>query len=72
MRVLGCLVIASFGVWAQAPRQPIKPVPPAGVEVPQADRTELEAGLRRLQASTEKLKGNALAADVLIYQEAVR
>jgi dienelactone hydrolase len=58
-------------VWAQAQR-PIKPIPPVGVEVPAADRADLEAGLARLKAATEKLKGNALLPDVLIYQEAVR
>jgi dienelactone hydrolase len=42
------------------------------VEVPAADRTDLEAGLARLKAATAKLKGNALLPDVLIYQEAVR
>jgi dienelactone hydrolase len=50
----------------------VKPVPPPGVEVPANDRAELEAGLARLKAATEKLKGNALLPDVLIYQEAVR
>jgi dienelactone hydrolase len=42
------------------------------VEVPANDRAELEAGLARLKAATERLKGNALLPDVLIYQEAVR
>jgi dienelactone hydrolase len=42
------------------------------MEVPANDRAELEAGLARLKAATERLKGNALLPDVLIYQEAVR
>jgi dienelactone hydrolase len=72
MRALCCLAISTLALWAQAPRQPIKPIPPVGVEVPPADRADLEAGLARLKAATEKLKGNALLPDVLIYQEAVR
>src|SRR5262245_27547132 len=57
---------------AQQPVPPVKPVPPAGVEVPAADRAELEAGLKRLRAAADKIKAHPLAPDVLIYQEAVR
>jgi hypothetical protein len=59
--------VAAFG---QAAR-PVKLVPPAGVEIPAADRAELQAGLDRLRAATGKLKGNPLLPDVLIYQEAL-
>src|SRR5215216_511358 len=69
---LACCLIFSCLLWAQAPRQAVRPVPPPGVEVPANDRADLEAGLARLKAATEKLKGNALLPDVLIYQEAVR
>ncbi len=50
----------------------IKPVPAIGIEVPAADRAELESGLARLTAATAKLKKSPLLPDVLIYQEAVR
>src|SRR5258708_38027566 len=50
----------------------IKRIPADGVEVPAADRAELESGLARLQASAARLKGNPLLPDVLIYSEAVR
>ena len=50
----------------------IKPVPAAGIEVPPADRAELESGLARLRAATANLKKSPLLPDVLIYQEAVR
>jgi hypothetical protein len=50
----------------------VKPVPAPGIEVPTADRSELEAGLARLRAATAKLTKTPLLADVLIYQEAVR
>ena len=50
----------------------LKPVPPAGIDVPVADRADLEAGLARLRASAAKLQGNPLVTDVLIYREAVR
>jgi dienelactone hydrolase len=51
-----------------APRYP----PAPGVAVPEADRAELEAGLKTLQASIEKLKANPLVVDIQIYSEAVR
>jgi hypothetical protein len=50
----------------------IKPVPAVGIEVPAADRAELEAGLAHLRASIDKLKSGPLLPDVLIYHEAVR
>ncbi|MBI3210801.1 MAG: hypothetical protein HYZ37_18105, partial [Candidatus Solibacter usitatus] len=49
-----------------------KPIPPPGVAVPDKDRAELEAGLARLSASIEKIKTHALAADVIIFRDAVR
>src|SRR4051812_49062742 len=72
MRATCCLLIFSFFAFGQAPRNATKPVPPPGVEVPAADRAELEAGLERLKAQTNPLRGNPLLPDVLIYQEAVR
>lgn len=71
MNRLCCLFCVSLAAFAQ-PARPVKAVPPAGVEVPAADRTELQAGLDRLRAATDKLKANPLLPDVLIYQEAVR
>jgi hypothetical protein len=50
----------------------VRPVPPPGIEVPAADRAELQAGLDHLRAATAKLHGNPLLPDVLIFQEAVR
>ncbi|QOY87886.1 prolyl oligopeptidase family serine peptidase [Paludibaculum fermentans] len=52
--------------------EPVRPVPPPGVDVPAADRKDLEAGLQRLHSSLEKLKGNPLLPDVQIYHEAAR
>src|SRR4051794_18823405 len=72
MRAICCLLVFSLGALSQPARSPVKPVPPPGVEVPAADRTELESGLQRLQTMTGHLKGNPLLPDVLIYQEAVR
>jgi hypothetical protein len=64
-----CLFLLAM---AAMPQQAIKPVPPLGIEVAAADRTELESGLARLRAAVDKLRGNPLLPDVLIYQEAVR
>jgi dienelactone hydrolase len=82
MKILGSLVLLTALALAQQPSRPsqnpaqnpgeVKPIPPAGVEVPAGDRTELENGLRRLKAAMEKLKDNPLLPDVMIYHEAVR
>src|SRR6476620_4126720 len=73
MKMLLCCFLFA-GLAAAQPKTPAaaKPVPPPGIDVPGADRKELEAGLERLRAATDKLKGHPLVADVLIYQEAVR
>jgi hypothetical protein len=71
MRKLCYLFCAVQLATAQQAR-PVKPVPPAGVEIPAADRADLQSGLDRLRAATDKLKGNPLLPDVLIYQEAIR
>ena len=67
MKALAWLVLAA-AAWAQAP----KPLPPAGIEIPAADRAELQAGLDRLHGAIASLHGNPLLPDVLIYQKAVR
>ena len=77
MKRLCCLLsfaVAGFSQQpaAQTPRPAPKTVFTGGIEIPAADRVELQAGLNRLRAATEKLKGNPLLPDVLIYQEAVR
>jgi hypothetical protein len=65
------LAVMCFAVTALA--QPaIKSVPPAGIEISAADRSELQASLDHLRAATAKLHANPLLPDVLIYQEAVR
>jgi predicted peptidase len=64
-----------FAVAALA-QPPIKPIPAAGIDVPAADRAELQAGLTHLRASIDNLKNDKLKSpllpDVLIYHEAVR
>ena len=67
MKALAWLVLAA-AAWAQAP----KPLPPAGIEIPAADRVELQAGLDRLHGAIASLHGNPLVPDVLIYEKAVR
>ena len=57
---------------AAVAQPPVKPVPAAGIEVPAADRAELQAGLAHLQTSIARLKPGPLLPDVLIYSEAVR
>ena len=78
MKILSSLILLTSIAMAQQPAQQppqrpaMRPIPPAGVEVPAADRTELEDGLRRLNAAMEKLKDHPLLPDVMIYHEAVR
>ena len=68
MKILFCVLLGA----ALCAAQPVKPVPPPGIEVSAQDRTELQAGLDHLRAEIEKLHGNPLLPDVLIYSEAVR
>ena len=49
-----------------------RPVPPPGISIAPEQRAELEAGLRNLSAKMERLRGNPLLPDVLIFPEAVR
>jgi len=73
MRILVCILLSAAAAAAQQPAAPaIRPIPPPGVEVPAQDREELEAGLRRLRASIDKLGAHPLIPDVRIYHEAVR
>ena len=69
MRRLSGVLLLAVAALAQPP---IKPVPAIGIEVPAADRAELQAGLAHLRASIDKLKTGPLLPDVLIYHEAVR
>jgi hypothetical protein len=68
LRITGFLVL-SISALAQPA---VRPVPPPGIEVPAADRVELQSGLDHLRAATARLRGNPLLPDVLIFQEAVR
>jgi hypothetical protein len=73
MRTLSSfLIVLSLASAQSRTNRPTPPVPAPGIEVPAADRAELEAGLKRLQVATEKIRKHPLAADVQIYQEAVR
>jgi hypothetical protein len=75
--ILSGLVLAAFadGPADNIPSK-VRPVPPPGIAVPDADRAALEQGLAELDRAIEGLRGNARAAaslpDVLIDQKAVR
>src|SRR5438270_3241 len=71
MRLLALLLLISLGTFAET-TPPIRPVPPPGITVPEADRKELESGLKRLHDTIAKLHGNPLLPDVEIFHEAVR
>jgi dienelactone hydrolase len=51
----------------------VRPIPPPGVAVPDADRAELEAGIKELGAAIDGLKATPdQKADVEIFHKAVR
>jgi dienelactone hydrolase len=74
IKYLFCLLVLTTAALAQqsAQRPQMRPIPPAGIEVPAAERGELEAGLQQLRATLDKLRDNPLLPDVMIYHEAVR
>lgn len=54
----------------------VRPIPPAGIEVPEDEREDLEDGLKKLKAAIDELKQKKdartqeLLPDVLIYHKA--
>ena len=50
----------------------VKKIPADGIAVPEADRAELDAGLKHLYASIARLKPGPLVPDVMVFAEAVR
>src|SRR5580765_55534 len=69
MKRLPVILLCAAAIFAQPA---IKPIPAPGIEVPAAERNELQAGLAHLRISIDKLKPGPLVADVLIFHEAVR
>jgi predicted esterase len=69
MRLCAIVLLTASAALAQPP---IKRIPADGIAVPDADRAELASGLARLRAAAQKLAGNPLLPDVLIFSEAVR
>ena len=67
MRPLSLIVLCVAAFAAE-----VRPVPPPGIDVPAADRADLESGLKRLSASIVKLQGVKLLPDVQIFRDAVR
>jgi hypothetical protein len=65
---LGCTAV----LIAQQAAPPLHLIPPAGVQVSDADQKSLHAGLTRLQARIDALKGNPRLPDVQIFEKAVR
>ena len=49
-----------------------RPIPPPGVEVPAQDKQALEAGLQRLGAAIQEIRGLDLYPDVEIFHRAVK
>jgi pimeloyl-ACP methyl ester carboxylesterase len=60
-------LVATAALFAQT-----KPVPPPGIHVPAADRTELQAEVAKLGESIHKLGSNKLVPDLAIFHNAVR
>src|SRR2546421_4308785 len=78
------LLFLALPVFADGPNDNIpdkvRPVPPPGIEVPAADRAELQAGIAELGADIDSLRDAlkakptplALLPDVQIYHNSVR
>src|SRR4029079_16305101 len=72
-------LVRADGTGDNLPNQ-VRRIPPAGVAVPAADRTELEDGVRQLGIAIEELRAGLKGApalldllpDVQIYHNAVR
>ena len=72
----GLSLVMAVAAVAQAPKPvALKRVPPAGVQIPEKDRRELEAGVTALAASIARLQGRpelaAALPDVQIFHKAV-
>ncbi len=78
MRFIILAMLCSF-TFAQPAPQPIKPLPPTGIEIPAADRAELQAGVATLGQEIEALRTDLkdkpklleLLPDVQIFYNAV-
>ncbi|WP_165074129.1 prolyl oligopeptidase family serine peptidase [Paludisphaera rhizosphaerae] len=73
------LILTGPPAWAQAPGEKLRPIPPPGVAIPDADRAALQAGADALAKKIDGLRGSlkdrpkllALLPDVQIFQIAV-
>ncbi len=77
MRTLATVALLLLAPDGERDNQPdnVRPIPPSGVAVPEADKGELEAGLKALAAEIAALAPTVkpdLRADVEIYHKAVR
>lgn len=70
MRILCLLLLLAADGERDNNQDNVRPIPPPGVAVPEADRAELEAGLKELAAAIDR--SHPLWPDVEIYHKAVR
>ena len=63
MKLPAILLLSALAITATAQQPPeIKRIPPPGIEVPAADRAEIETGLKQLAEKIKELKKNAALA----------
>lgn len=65
------LLVAGRGPISAAPPQLKRLLPPEGIELPAADRAELEAQLAAIEARLEMVRSHPLVADVEVLAKAV-
>jgi hypothetical protein len=72
MRSLDAVLLTATLAFAQQRPAQDRPIPPPGIEVPAQDRQAIEAGLARLGAAMQQIRGLDLAPDVEIFYRAVK
>src|SRR5215831_5516528 len=69
MRIPALLLLVAATLW---PQSSPKSIPPPGIPVPAAERARLQSAMARLEFAIDKVRGNPLLPDVLVFREAVR
>src|SRR5206468_2832506 len=72
-RLLAALAITGAAIFAQQIQNPaeVRPVPPLGIKISDADRLQLTTSLKSLETNIAKINSSPLVTDVRVLYEAV-